>query len=1028
MKKYILLLVLILLNIGCSKNETPSSSEAQSDPAVAGSPTFIADIDNLSTRTLLNENVEIFWAEGDEISVFHPKGFNRRYRFDGKTGESQGTFSSIVTDQQNKNCGISANYAVYPYNKDVTITDEGLISLSLPSVQQYSPSSFGQDANTMVAVTKSKEDEYLSFKNICGYLKIRLYGDINVKYLQLKGNDLESIAGRAAVSVVYGSAPELTLSNDNELSITIDCGNGVHLGQTEDEATEFWFVVPPTDFKAGFTITLIGTDGAECYLKTSKPLSIERNAVLTMTSAMAEFSIPPKNEIWYTTHNEAIIDNLDVDSWSGIVSHTYENGKGVISFSHDHIDIPSYAFHNNHNLASIAMSTGVCQIGNNAFEGCSNILAINIPNTDCVVFSGAFRCCGGRLSVNCDIIEDEMFKEADFHEIIIGDNVKEIHDEAFSGCANVKKIYIPHNVMNIEEDAFRGCSGELHVDCNIPYRAFRGASFNTVVLGEHVAEIGAESFSDCPMESINIHNNIRNIGESAFSGCRNLSGIIVFPNEVKNVAQRTFFQCENITKIILPENLTQIANEAFAGCYSLTEVNIPASVIDIGEYAFAYCSSLSGEIVLPMNLNKINCGVFCGCSKVSSFVLPGNLNEIGDSAFNGCSSFSNNIILPSSVITIGENAFANCASLAGISIPRNVERIGTYAFKDCSGELTVECEIPDGLNSRGVFAHSLFSKVTIGDEVQRIGINAFYESKEIIETTIGSSVTEIGDWAFKGCGGKLNIRCNIPDNGLFSLYDETKFSDIVICEGVTRIGDSAFENDKNIVSVTLPSTITEIGAYAFYKCSGKLTVNCNIPDASHDSWGAFYGAYFTEIHLEENVSKIGSYAFKECRFTEIELPEGLKEIGAYAFGGCRLTKLSLPDSVIELGEGAFSGCYELSCNINIPQNVTIIHDRLFEDSNICGVNIPDGVTEIGYAAFMGTMLRTITIPASVKKLGYMSLYSDLDSVTFLGTIPPEIDEMSFDTCVDVYVPAAALEIYKSAWPGYNGYDDRIYPM
>ena len=163
-------------------------------------------------------------------------------------------------------------------------------------------------------------------------------------------------------------------------------------------------------------------------------------------------------------------------------------------------------------------------------------------------------------------------------------------------------------------------------------------------------------------------------------------------------------------------------------------------------------------------------------------------------------------------------------------------------------------------------------------------------------------------------------------------------------------------------------------------------------------------------------------------FTEIELPEGLKEIGAYAFGGCRLTKLSLPDSVMELGEGAFSGCHELSCNINIPQNVTIIHDRLFEDSNICGVHIPDGVTEIGYAAFMGTMLRTITIPASVKKLGYMSLYSDLDSVTFLGTIPPEIDEMSFDTYVDVYVPAAALEIYKSAWPGYNGYDDRIYPM
>jgi hypothetical protein len=207
-----------------------------------------------------------------------------------------------------------------------------------------------------------------------------------------------------------------------------------------------------------------------------------------------------------------------------------------------------------------------------------------------------------------------------------------------------------------------------------------------------------------------------------------------------------------------------------------------------------------------------------------------------------------------------------------------------------------------------------------------------------------------------------------------------------------------------------------------------LTVNCNIPDATCDTWGAFYGTYFTGVHIGENVSKIGSYAFKECWFKEIELPKGLKEIGAYAFGGCRLKKLSLPDSVTELGEGAFSGCNELSCNINIPQNVTIIHDCLFEDSNISGVNIHDSVTEIGYAAFMGTMLKSITIPASVKKLGYMSLYSDLNSVTFLGTVPPEIDEMSFDIHVDIYVPAIALDTYRSAWSGYNGYGYRINAM
>ena len=48
-----------------------------------------------------------------------------------------------------------------------------------------------------------------------------------------------------------------------------------------------------------------------------------------------------------------------------------------------------------------------------------------------------------------------------------------------------------------------------------------------------------------------------------------------------------------LTKMEIPENVTEIGNRAFSGCEALTDVIIPESVTKIGDYSFANCANLT---------------------------------------------------------------------------------------------------------------------------------------------------------------------------------------------------------------------------------------------------------------------------------------------------------------------------------------------------------------------------------------------------------------------------------------------------
>lgn len=278
MKKIIsLLFSLAILFIGCSQDELQNCNQVLKDGRI-----YTASFEQSETRTYVEDGNLLRWNTEDQISLFDGNTLNCQYQFDGKTGDNSGTFSIVDTPFGSAN-DLTANYAIYPYASGVKITETGVITATLPAEQFYAENSFGLGANTMVAVTKDTDDSYLRFKNVCGYLKLQLYGNnVTVKSITLTGNNKELIAGKVIITPSYSGEPIVNVTEDADKFIVLNCGEGVKIGTSVETATAFWFVVPPICFEKGFSIIVEDTEGNRYSKSTDKKIEIKRNTISNM--------------------------------------------------------------------------------------------------------------------------------------------------------------------------------------------------------------------------------------------------------------------------------------------------------------------------------------------------------------------------------------------------------------------------------------------------------------------------------------------------------------------------------------------------------------------------------------------------------------------------------------------------------------------------------------------------------------------------------------------------------------------------
>ena len=596
------------------------------------------------TKVYADENLKVLWNADDRISIFNKNSYNYQYRFDGETGANAGSLSVIPPDGFITGNDLDYVYAVYPYLEGTTISNAGELTMTLPRSQTYKENSFGIGSNIMVAVT---DNSFLAFRNLCGYLCVKLYGDnIYISSITLTGNNGEKLAGKALVTATVGGMPTMSFDNAATNELTLECPTPVKIGSTAETATSFWFVVPPTSFTEGFKITVTDYKGAIFEKSTSNAIAIQRNTLESMAAIEYVKPEPPSPS--------EIISFADEKVKTKLVAAFDTDKDGELSY------IEAAAVTDERQLQSAFGSiktyksfdefqyfTGITRIPDNMFEGWI-LTSIILPESIKTIGRSAFKGCTKLTS-----------------SIVIPEGMTSVPFSLFEGCAKLSSVTIPEGVTKIDSYAFCGCS-----------------SMTSILIPEGVATLGYEAFSGCTaLVSIDIPASVTSIDLRAFFGCTSLTSINI-PESVTSISTSTFSGCTSLSSIYIPESVTSISHRAFFGCTSLTSINIPESVTSVGEEAFCGCVSLA-SINIPESVTSIGNCVFYGCTNLTSVYMPESVVSIGVYSFFECSSLVS-IAIPESVSSIGYQAFGGCTNLASIIIPESVTEIGGYAFCGCN--------------------------------------------------------------------------------------------------------------------------------------------------------------------------------------------------------------------------------------------------------------------------------------------------------------------------------------------------------
>ena len=214
----------------------------------------------------------------------------------------------------------------------------------------------------------------------------------------------------------------------------------------------------------------------------------------------------------------------------------------------------------------------------------------------------------------------------------------------------------------------------------------------------------------------------------------------------------TFYSCDSLTSVTIPNSVTTIGDLAFAYCYSLTSVTIPNSVTSIGDHAFYACTSLT-SVTIPDSVTTIGNRAFNECTSLTSVTIPDSVTSIGSEMFSYCTSLTS-VTIPDSVTSIGSEMFSYCTSLTSVTIPDSVTSIGRQAFSGCSNLISVT--IPDSVTSIGWQAFSGCSNLSLlqPDFCYNSGQCDEYRQRGILRLQEASYSQDSGQW-----GNRHRQRC-----------------------------------------------------------------------------------------------------------------------------------------------------------------------------------------------------------------------------------------------------------------------------
>lgn len=210
----------------------------------------------------------------------------------------------------------------------------------------------------------------------------------------------------------------------------------------------------------------------------------------------------PANEIHYEAESKYdLYDGQTTHEHEHVVSHTFEDGKGIIVFDHDLTSFPGIFLRDSvsgrDTLSAVVMSDNITSIAYAALSGKALLQIVVFSKNLLRIEDNAFGSC-----VSLDIVE-------------LPDSITYIGDHAFYGCTTLMSMTkLPDNLVTLQQAAFAGCD-TLLLDS----------------LPDNLAFIGDWAFENAGIRISSIPASVDSIGSGAFAGCTNMPIAIILLRE-----------------------------------------------------------------------------------------------------------------------------------------------------------------------------------------------------------------------------------------------------------------------------------------------------------------------------------------------------------------------------------------------------------------------------------------------------------------------------------------------------------------
>ena len=566
---------------------------------------------------------------------------------------------------------------------------------------------------------------------------------------------------------------------------------------------------------------------------------------------------------------------------------------------------------------SVTMGENVETIGVDAFNSCPTLYSITLPST-------------------LKVIEGYAFSSTGLTGISIPASVDSIGYGTFGYNSNLSWIRIEDSTeplkmwrgtdygsfrsLTADKSVYVGRDLELSGDSKITIVS----NATSIEIGDQVTAINPYMFYDAnKLSSLVIGNGVKTIGEYAFKGSGDNTDYVgelsvTMGENVETIGVEAFNSCTTMYSVTLPSSLKVIEGYAFSSS-GLTGISIPASVDSIGYGTFGYNPNMTWirieDSTEPLKMWRgTNYGTFRSLGADKSVYVGRDLELSGDSQITIVSN-ATSIEIGDQVTTINPYMFYDANKLSSLVIGNGVKTIGEQAFRDSGDDTNVVGEL----------------SVTMGENVESIGANAFYTCSTLRSITLPSTLKSIGNAAFQ----------------------ETLISTITIPSSVESLGQSAF-------------AYCPLNSITFEDGDQPLTM-------TNGSWPTFRSVSTDfSLYLGRNLNYETSTSSPFVNVTSVAIGPKVTNLPQYLFYNCdKLITVEGGENVETMGVRVYWACDNLESISPLGKNLKVLPESTFENCpKINGIVLPDGLEEIQQWAFHSCKALTeLTIPASVTVIG-----------------------------------------------------------